>query len=50
MMVVKLSSAVGDDGDEKGSRDKRRRWDGDGDAEMMMRRNDEDGDRNDQKN
>ena len=33
MMVVKLNSAVGDDADEKGSRDKRRRWDGDGDGE-----------------
>ena len=33
MMVVKLNSAVGDDADEKGSRDKRRRWDGNGDGE-----------------
>ena len=35
MMVVKLSSAVGDDGDEKGSRDKRRRWDSDGGSRLV---------------
>ena len=31
--MVKLSFAIGDDGDKKGSGDKRKRWDGDDDED-----------------
>ena len=34
--MVKLSFAIGDDGDKKGSGDKRKRWDGDDDVMISM--------------